>query len=91
MSATALRGPCPYSQRWMLNNPVRRILQPLEKTLDAIGLPVGGRVLELGSAPATSASTRRDASAPMADSSAWTCSRRWRATCGGVSMKKGVT
>ena len=44
-----LRGPCPYSQRWMLNNPIRRGLQPLGKTLAAIGLPAGGRVLELGS------------------------------------------
>jgi ubiquinone/menaquinone biosynthesis C-methylase UbiE len=44
-----LRGPCPYSQRWMLDNPVRRLLQPRARALDAIGLPAGGRALELGS------------------------------------------
>jgi len=43
-----IRGPCPYKYRWLLSNPVRRLFHPLEKTLDAFGLPPGGRVLELG-------------------------------------------
>jgi ubiquinone/menaquinone biosynthesis C-methylase UbiE len=43
-----IRGPCPYKYRWLLSNPVRRLFHPLDKTLDAFGLPPGGRVLELG-------------------------------------------
>ena len=44
-----LRGPCPYGQRWMLNNPLRRLVHPPVRTVDAFGLPSDGRVLELGS------------------------------------------
>ena len=40
--------PCPYSQRWLLSNPIRRLFHPMKKTLDAFDLPAGGRVLELG-------------------------------------------
>jgi ubiquinone/menaquinone biosynthesis C-methylase UbiE len=43
--------PCPYSQRWMLNNPLRRLIHPPARTVDAFGLPSDGRVLELGSGP----------------------------------------
>jgi ubiquinone/menaquinone biosynthesis C-methylase UbiE len=43
------RGPCPYRYRWLLDNPIRRLLQPMNSTLDAIDLPKGNRALELGS------------------------------------------
>jgi len=43
-----LRGPCPYGQRWILDNPLRWLVHPLGRTLDVFPLSPGGRVLELG-------------------------------------------
>ena len=43
--------PCPYSARWMVDNPPRRVVQPPRSTVDNFHLHEGQTVLELGPGP----------------------------------------
>ncbi len=43
-----LRGPCPYRQRWLLDNLPRRLIQPVSSMVEEFHLAPGSTVLELG-------------------------------------------
>jgi SAM-dependent methyltransferase len=43
-----LRGPCPYRQRWLLDNLPRRLIQPVSSMVEGFHLAPGSTVLELG-------------------------------------------
>ena len=42
------RGPMPYTMRWILHSPLRRLVHPVQPMLAKFGLRPGTTVLELG-------------------------------------------
>jgi len=42
------RGPMPYTMRWILHTPLRRLVHPVRPMLDKFGVRLGATVLELG-------------------------------------------
>ena len=42
------RGPMPYTMRWILHTPLRRLVHPVQPMLDRFGVRPGATVLELG-------------------------------------------
>jgi ubiquinone/menaquinone biosynthesis C-methylase UbiE len=51
ISKLGVRGPCPASFSWIVNNPIRRwYMRPV---IDRVGIRAGEKVLELGSGPGT--------------------------------------